>query len=127
MALHHFNPDMQIIIPPFSVFNTDTSLNFHNQFPEQNYLNPTSLEMSNFNFQRHSHEHIFNQAPEFPVCLIENFHQDDKNTVAQAMPTLSVSPRNDTNESKKRKIIETPESSSAYSSPAISSKGKTVS
>ncbi|XP_060172669.1 transcription factor BEE 3-like isoform X1 [Lycium barbarum] len=118
MALHHFNPDMQIINPPFSVFNTDSSLNFHNQFPLQN-LNPTSLEMSNVNFQSflgHSHEHIFNQAPEFQVCLTENFpgnfQQDDKNTVALA--------RDDINESKKRKTIETPESSSAYSSPAVS-------
>uniref|UniRef100_M1A3B7 Basic helix-loop-helix protein BHLH5 n=1 Tax=Solanum tuberosum TaxID=4113 RepID=M1A3B7_SOLTU len=117
MAFHYFNPDMQIIIPQFSLLNTDTNLNFHNQFPEQNYLNTTSLEMSNFNFHKHSDEHIFNQIPEFPIGLIENFQQD--------MFNLSVPARNDINESKKRKTIETPESSSAYSSPAVSSRRKT--
>lgn len=118
MAFHYFNPDMQIIIPQFSLLNTDTNLNFHNQFPEQNYLNTTSLEMSNFNFHKHSDEHIFNQIPEFPIGLIENFQQD--------MFNLSVPARNDINESKKRKTIETPESSSAYSSPAVSSRRKTI-
>ncbi|KAL3352090.1 hypothetical protein AABB24_020271 [Solanum stoloniferum] len=117
MAFHYFNPDMQIIIPQFSLLNTDTNLNFHNQFPEQNYLNTTSLEMSNFNFHKHSDEHIFNQTPEFPIRLIENFQQD--------MFNLSVPARNDINERKKRKTIETPESSSAYSSPAVSSRRKT--
>ncbi|KAK4359402.1 hypothetical protein RND71_021631 [Anisodus tanguticus] len=123
MALHHFNPDMQIINPSFSLFNTDSILNFHNQFPDQNCLNPTSLEMSNFNFQSflgHSHEHIINQAPESPICLTENFQQDDKITVAQAMPNFLIPTRNYVSESKKRKTIETPESSSAYSSPAVS-------
>lgn len=119
MAHHYFNPDMQIIIPPSSVFNTDTNLNFHNQFPEQNYLNTISLEMSNFNFHKHSDEHILNQTSDFPVYLTENFQQD--------MFNLPVPTRNDINESKKRKTIETPESSSAYSSPAVSSRRKTVS
>ncbi|KAK4354369.1 hypothetical protein RND71_026563 [Anisodus tanguticus] len=40
-----------------------------------------------------------------------------KQTKAQAMPALPVL---DINESKKRKTVETPESSSAYSSPAVS-------
>ncbi|XP_009620411.1 transcription factor BEE 3 [Nicotiana tabacum] len=122
MAYHLLNPDMQINNPPFSVFNIDSSLNFNNQFPELN-LNPTSLEMSNFNFQSFvgfSHENILTQTPEFPVCLTANFHgifqEDDKNKV-------TIQARNDINESKKRKTIETPESSSAYSSPAVSWSG----
>ncbi|OIS96225.1 PREDICTED: transcription factor BEE 3-like [Nicotiana attenuata] len=129
MAYHLVNPDMQINNPSFSVFNTDSSLNFNNQFPQLD-LNPTSLDMSNFNFQSFvgfSHENILTQAPEFPVCLTENFHgnsqEDDKNMVVHAMPTLTIQARNDINESKKRKSIETPESSSAYSSPAVSWSG----
>ncbi|XP_009796282.1 transcription factor BEE 1-like [Nicotiana sylvestris] len=114
MAYHLLNPDMQINNPPFSVFNIDSSLNFNN---------PTSLDMSNLNFQSFvgfSNENIITQAPEFPVCLTENFNgnfqEDDKNKVI-------IQARNDINECKKRKIIETPESSSAYSSPAVSRSG----
>ncbi|OIT34768.1 PREDICTED: transcription factor BEE 3-like [Nicotiana attenuata] len=104
----------------FSLFNIDSSMDFMNQFPE--IINPCSSELSSFNLQssmEFSHENIFTQVAEFPGNLQEyfqeNIQQDDKIN-ASVIPCDMVP----INESKKRKTIDTPESSS---SPAVSATG----
>ncbi|XP_060206585.1 transcription factor BEE 3-like [Lycium barbarum] len=105
MADHQFNPDIQNFTnSPFSLLNFDWNINFMNQFPEMTI--PCSSDMSSFNIQsslEFSHENIFTQVAEFPGSLQEIFQG--------------------INESKKRKTSDTPESSSAYSSPAVSATG----
>ncbi|MCD7451783.1 hypothetical protein HAX54_013432 [Datura stramonium] len=126
MADHQFTPDIQNFITnsPFPLLNFDSNIDFiNNQFPEM-MTNPCSSDMSSFNLQssmEFSHENIFTQVAEFPGNLQDflqgNFQQDDaKINAFEKFP-----PRNDNiNESKKRKKIDTPESSSVYSSPAVS-------
>ncbi|XP_016497820.1 transcription factor BEE 3-like [Nicotiana tabacum] len=108
---------------PFSLFNIDSSMDFMNQFPE--IINPCSSELSSFNLQssmEFSHENIFTQVAEFPGNLQEyfqeNIQQDEK--INASLVSSDMVP---INESKKRKTIDTPESSSAYSSPAVSATG----
>lgn len=117
MADRQFTPEIQNFSTnsPFSLLNFDSSIDFMNQFPEMMTI-PCSSDMSTFNLQsslEFSHENNFTQVAEFPGSLQEifqgNFPQESK--------------KEEINESKRRKQIGTPESSSAYSSPAVSATG----
>ncbi|XP_055827507.1 transcription factor BEE 3 [Solanum dulcamara] len=117
MADHQFNSDIQNFISnsPFSLLNLDSNIDFMNQFPDMMNI-PCSSDMSSFNLQssmEFSNENDFTQVAEFPGSLQEifqgNIQQESK--------------KEEINESKKRKISDTPESSSVYSSPAVSATG----
>ncbi|KAK4361997.1 hypothetical protein RND71_017238 [Anisodus tanguticus] len=115
MADHQFTPELQNFInSPFSLLNFDSNTDFMNQFPEM--TNTCSSDMSSFNLQssmEFSHENIFTQVAEFPGSLQEIF----QGKIQQE------SKKEEINESKKRKKIDTPEISSAYSSPAVYATG----
>ncbi|KAG5618951.1 hypothetical protein H5410_018775 [Solanum commersonii] len=118
MADHQFNSDIQNFITnsPFSLLNFSSSINLLNQFPDMINI-PCSSDMSSFNIQssmEFSNDNVFTQvADQFPGSLQEIF----QGNIQQE------SPKEEINDSKKRKISDTPESSSAYSSPAASATG----
>ncbi|KAF3661708.1 Transcription factor [Capsicum annuum] len=129
MADHQFTSDIQNCITnnsPFPLSNFDSSIDFMNQFPNMMTI-PCSSDMSSFNLHsslEFSHENIFNQVAEFPGNLQEIFQGNFQQGDAKINAMENNLPRNDNiNESKKRKKIDTPESSSAYSSPAVSATG----
>lgn len=117
MADHQFNSDIQTFITnsPFSLLNFDSSIDFVNQFPDMMTI-PCSSDMSSFNLQsslEFSRQNNFTQVAEFQGSLQEIFQG---NSQIQTK-------KEEINECQKRKISDTPESSSAYSSPAASATG----
>ncbi|KAL3529272.1 hypothetical protein ACH5RR_008594 [Cinchona calisaya] len=127
MAQHSIS-DMQNIKQPFSLFDINPNMEIMSQFPE---LNPGSFDISNLrNMQQapigFSHDSYFTQLlDQFPGNLTENFPgifpSDFKNVLSLPEPIRSsANDHHILNQDKKRKSMDTPESSSANSSAPVS-------
>ncbi|XP_027169004.1 transcription factor BEE 3 [Coffea eugenioides] len=126
----HFISDVQNIRQSFSLSDVDPNMEMMSQFPE---LNPGALDSSNFTNVQPSmgfsfHESNISQLlDQFPGNLAENFPgifpSDFKNVLSLPDPICSSAYDHTLHEGKKRKLTDTPESSSANSSAQISENG----
>lgn len=121
-----FTADLQSFKSSFPCLDIDPNMELIHQFAG---ISPSVLDNSNLNFQTllpFSNDNFFgNQTAELPVNLAENFlgivNQNNQN---HAAPFPQLTPAgNEFQESKKRKIMEISESSSANSSPQVSETG----
>lgn len=126
-----FTADLQSFKPSFPFLDIDPNMELILQFSG---ISPSVLENSNFNLQPllpfSNDNFLGSQTAEFPGNLAENFlgivNQNNQNHAApfpQLSSTSSAPAGNEFQESKKRKIMEISESSSANTSPHISETG----
>ncbi|KAG2667449.1 hypothetical protein I3760_15G115300 [Carya illinoinensis] len=123
-----FTADLQSFRVSFPVSDIDPNMEIANQYAG---LNPSVLTTSDMDFQclmPFSSDNFFShhQAPEFTGNLAENFpwtlHHLNQNEVPVAQP-MNVSAGNELHDSKKRKAMDKPDSSSGTSSPQVSETG----